>query len=167
VSRAVGALRAWLSGPIAFGLAQLALLLTLLATTLQPGYRGGRFVVVVLAMTLLVQVIALLRDGQAARRQPAGRDRAPSPPFLRIALVAACGLALCYAIGFVASFTVMLFLVWRLACGFGVLRSATLAVIVGAALPLAFTGLLALTPWRGVVDVGLPWLIGGSIAPPW
>ncbi len=173
-----------LSGRVAFGLAQLAFFAVLLATSFQPGYRGGRFIVVVLALTLLVQTFALVRDVRiAARRDPVANGSAasaegtgPAPgggetavgalPLTLVALVSAAGLALCYALGFVVGFTVMLFLVWRFVCSFRVLHAAMLAVIVGAVLPLAFTGLLGLTPWRGVVDLGLPWLIGGAIPPP-
>jgi hypothetical protein len=161
---------------VLFGVLQLMVLAGLLAMTLQPDFKGGNMIVVILAGTMLLQVAVLISDVVFVK-QP---DSQPPPPpapnnvkasskgfaFLRILLMVMLLLIICYFMGVYAGFVSFLFVYWWRVARFSLFFSIILALLVGLALPVVFGSLVYVTMWPGIIPELIPGYLGGAISPP-
>ncbi len=161
---------------VVFGVLQFFGLAGLLVMTLQPAFKGGNMIVVILAATMLLQVAALISD-VVILKQPVSQP--PSPPvagnaqpsstgfaFLRIALMVMVLLIISYFMGVYAGFVTFLFAYWWRVAQFSPFFSLVLALLVGLALPVVFGSLVYITMWPGIIPELIPGYLGGAVPPP-
>lgn len=161
---------------VLFGVLQLFVLAGLMMMTLQPDFKGGNMIVVILAGTMLLQVAALISDIVIVK-QPDSQPPSPPAPnnakasskgfaFLRIVLMVMLLLIICYFMGVYAGFVSFLFAYWWRVARFSPFFSIILALLVGLALPVVFGSLVYITMWPGIIPELIPGYLGGAISPP-
>lgn len=164
-----------------FGNLQLLVLVGLLYVTLQPGFKGGIMIIVIIAGTLLLQVAALFND-RVTGEQPESNSSSssaptPSPPnttidlpksyaLLRILLMVAFMLIVSFFLGVYAGFIFFLFIYWWRVAGFSPYLFLLVALLVGLSLPLVFETLVSTEMWPGIIPEIIPGFLGGAISPP-
>jgi hypothetical protein len=160
-----------------FGILQLAVLVGLLLMVLQPEFKGGIMIAVILAGTVLLQIAALFGDLRIVGR-PESQPHAPSAPdnettpfdgllFMRILLLVVTMLSVCYLMGVYVGFVIFLFSYWWRMARFSLRFSLVLALLVGLALPIVFGSLVTVTMWPGTMLELIPGYLGGAVSPPW
>ncbi len=160
-----------------FGILQLAVLVGLLLMVLQPEFKGGIMIAVILAGTVLLQIAALFGDLRIVGR-PESQPHAPSAPdnettpfdgllFMRILLLVVTMLSVCYLMGVYVGFVIFLFSYWWRMARFSLRLSPVLALLVGLALPIVFGSLVNVTMWPGTMPELIPEYLGGAVSPPW
>jgi hypothetical protein len=166
------------SGAVWFALAQLAVLLALWLTAMQPGFRGGGFIQAVLTLLVAIQGAAVLVDCRRALwpdpvSSPTGifmsheAEMGVDPRrFLIIASHLSIMLILVYVVGMYVGLFVFLLGYWRLTGGRTTREALALAALFGALLPFLFSRAVRVPLWTGVVPELVPGVIGGSITPP-
>ncbi len=158
--------RSWQA--VVFGSSQFVVLSVLLLMALQPEFKGGDMIVVILASSMLLQIAALFGDMAMLRQSVAEPPSLPARDlaFLRISLMVMVLLIVCYFLGVYAGFVFFLFAYWRQVALFSPLLSLTLAVLAGLALPIVFGVLVNISMWPGTIAELVPGYLGGAISPP-
>jgi hypothetical protein len=162
---------------VLFGIIQLAVLAGLLVMTLQPEFKGGIMIAVILAGTVLLQIAASIGDLRVVRR-PQSQPHAPPAPgdektpfdgllFMRFLLLVVALLSVCYLMGVYVGFVIFLFSYWWRMARFSLRLSPVLALLVGLALPIVFGSLVNVTMWPGTMPELIPGYLGGAVSPPW
>ena len=162
---------------VLFGILQLAVLVGLLSIVLQPGFKGGNMIIVILAGTVLLQIAASFGDVRIVGRPesqphvPPATDNETTPfeglLFLRTMVMVVALLSVCYYMGVYAGFVIFLFLYWWRLARFSLRFSLLLAPFVGLALPIVFGSLVNVTMWPGTFPELIPGYLGGAVTPPW
>ena len=171
----ISMLRTGKSGAVWFGAVQFAVILALTATAIQPTFRGGNFLRLLLVFLVVVQAIAIVVDyyrslhGTKEAQSGAGEDEA-SPvngtDFLIVAVQLTSMLFLVYLAGMYVGLTVFCFLYWRLSTDLSLFRVLSLSIFFGLLFPLLFSQIMTMALWSGVVPELIPGIIGGSFTPP-
>lgn len=171
--------RLFRSGAVWFSFVQLGVILALLLTALQPGFRGGGFIQAVLVLMVLFQTAALVMDSRGAL----SADASPPPPsiagddeeeetgvetgpFLLITSHLIFMLIATYLLGVYVGLFLFLFGYFRLTGGRRTGAALVLAGLFGVLLPFFFSYAVQVPLWTGVVPELIPGFIGGSISPP-
>jgi hypothetical protein len=162
---------------VLFGILQLAVLAGLLVMALQPEFKGGIMIAVILAGTVLLQIAASIGDVRIVGR-PESQPHAPPAPgdektpfdgllFMRFLLLVVALLSVCYLMGVYVGFVIFLFFYWWRMARFSLRFSLVLALLVGLALPIVFGSLVNVTMWPGTMPELIPGYLGGAVSPPW
>jgi hypothetical protein len=166
------------SGAVWFALVQLAILVALWLTAMQPGFRGGGFIQAVLALLVAIQIAAVLVDCRRALwpetiSSPAGllasheaEMGVDARRFVIIAAHLSMMLILVYVAGMYVGLFVFLLGYWRLTGGRPTGAAVALSALFGVLLPFLFSRAVRVPLWTGVVPELVPGVIGGSITPP-
>lgn len=166
--------------PIVVEAGLLVLFAILLFHTLDPEFRGGRFVTATLLLGIAIVGTALVRDmaaalwGPSAHQEPAAGplsddDAANSTDWTTVAEAAAtlAGVFLSiYVFGIVlgTALAAWVILIWQSKLSIG--RALVGAVLVGIVLPVLFANALDLTLWPGIIPQVIAHWVGGGVPPP-
>lgn len=158
----------------------LAWLAGFLAITLEPGYRGGSFITVVLAGTVLALAVVLVSE--IADRRGGGRTRAarvgPPRPLSqteatldggRLARAAWFSVLLVGAVvvlGIYVGTPLALLWIGRRHCRAGWGFAAGFALVIGTLLPFVFAQVVSIELWPGAIPAIIPGWLGGGLLPP-
>lgn len=177
--------RRLLTVPIVVEVGLLALFAFLLIDTLDPGFRGGRFVTATLVLGLGFLGAVFVRDVAVALRGglpgpapadtagPLGGDDDDDAPqstdwgTVAEAAVTLAGLFLSvFVFGIVLGTTLAAWVIfiWQSKLNAG--KALIGAVLVGIVLPVLFANALDLTLWPGLIPAIVPGWVGGGLPPP-
>jgi hypothetical protein len=148
----------------------LAGLLVLLHETLQPNFKGGGYVLCCVLLAIVFLGFMFARDLWTAWSSRAGRGgtAAVSANWNVIARSLASVIVLFGAmlvLGMVVAMPLVAFTILRWHMGLGVARAAGVALLLGVAMPVAFSLAVGMPLWNGLIPEIVPGWIGGAIIP--
>jgi hypothetical protein len=148
----------------------LAGLVVLLHETLQPTFKGGTFVLCCVLLAIVFLGFVFVRDVWIAWFSRAGRGGTPAVTanWNVIARSVASVIVLFGAMlifGMVVAMPLVAFAILRWHMGLGVARGAGVALLLGMAMPVAFSLAVGMPLWNGLIPEIVPGWIGGGILP--
>jgi hypothetical protein len=148
----------------------LAGLVVLLHETLQPDFKGGRFVLCCVLLAMVFLSFVFVRDVWTAWSSRSGRGRVAtvSANWNVIArsltsVVVLFGAML--VLGMVVAMPLVAFAILRWHMGLNVMRAGGVALLLGVAMPVAFSLAVGMPLWNGLIPEIVPGWIGGAIIP--
>jgi hypothetical protein len=148
----------------------LAGLVVLLHETLQPNFKGGGFILCCVLLAIVFLGFVFVRDIWTVWSSRAGRGGTPTVTanWNVIARSLASVIVLFGAmlvLGMVVAMPLFAFAILRWHMGLGSARAAGVALLLGIAMPVAFSLAVSMPLWNGLIPEIVPGWIGGAIMP--
>jgi hypothetical protein len=148
----------------------LAGLVILLHETLQPNFRGGGYVLCCVLLAIVFLGFVLVSDVWTAWSSRSGRGGTATVAAnwniigrSLASVIALFGTML--LVGMVVAMPLVAFMILRWHMGLSARRAGMLALLLGVAMPVAFSLAVGMPLWNGLIPEILPGWIGGAIIP--
>jgi hypothetical protein len=147
----------------------LAGFLVFLHETLQPGFKGGGFILSCLVLSTAFLVAVLARDVWIAVSKPShacapaviSAWRVIGLSFASVAVLLGSTLVF----GMVVAMPAVAFLILRWHMHLPLWRAGAVALLLGTVIPIAFSLTVGMPLWAGMIPEVIPYWVGGGILP--